>query len=63
MDKEVTRTFTPQPMVSCQSARKLSSYLARTTLYPVERKAGSCRCNGKRCEAFKNVLENDNVYL
>ena len=59
MDKEVTRTFTPRPMVSCQSARKLSSYLARATLYPVERKAGSCSCNGKRCEACKNVLEND----
>ena len=59
MDQEVRRTFTPQPMVSYRSARKLSSYLVRAKLYPIERKVGSCKCKGKRCEVCKNVLETD----
>ena len=59
MDQEVKRTFTPQPMVSYRSARKLSSYLVRAKLYPIERKVGSCKCKGKRCEVCKNVLETD----
>ena len=50
MDQEVKRTFTPQPMVSYRSARKSSNYLVRTKSYPIERKVGSCKCNGKRCE-------------
>ena len=58
-DQEVKRTFTPQPMVSYRSARKLSSYLVRAKLYPIERKVGSCKCKGKRCEVCKNVLETD----
>ena len=37
MDQEVKRILTPHPMVSYQSARKLSSYLLRTKLYPKER--------------------------
>ena len=59
MDQEVKRTFTPQPMVSYQSARKLSNHLIRAKLYPIERKVGSCKCKGKRCEVCKNVLETD----
>ena len=53
------RIFTPQPMVSYRSARKLSSYLVRATLDPIERKVVSCKCNGTRCEVCKNVLETD----
>ena len=48
MDQEVKRTFTPQPMVSYRSARKLSSYLVRAKLYPIERKVGLCKCKCKR---------------
>ena len=59
MDQEIKRTFTPQPMVSYWSARKLSNYLVRGKLYPIERKVGSCKCNGKRCEVCINVLETD----
>ena len=59
MDQEVKRTFTPQPMVSYRSARKLSSYLVRAKLYPIERKVGLYKCKGKRYEVCKNVLEND----
>ena len=57
MDQEVKRTFTPQPMVSDRSARKLSSYLVRAKLYRIERKVGSCKCKSKCCEVCKNVLE------
>ena len=56
MDQEVKRTFSPQTMVSYRSARKLSSYLVRAKLYPIERRVGSCKRNGKRCEVCKNVL-------
>ena len=40
MDQELKTTFTPHPMVSYRSACKLSSYLNRAKLYPVERKVG-----------------------
>ena len=59
MDQEVKRTFTSQPMVFYQSLRKLSSYLVRAKLYPTERKVWSCKCNGRRSEVCKNVLETD----
>ena len=39
--------------------RKLISYLVRAKLYPIERKVGSCKYNGKRCKVCKNVLETD----
>ena len=59
MDQEVKRTFTPQTIVSYRSARKLRSCLVRAKLYPIKRKVGSCKCNDKRCELYKNVLETD----
>ena len=59
MDQEIKRTFTPKPMFSYWSARKFGSYLVRAKLYPIERKVGSCKYNGKRCEVCKNVLETD----
>ena len=37
MDQEVRKVFTPKPMVSFRSARKLSSYLIRHKLYPIEK--------------------------
>ena len=50
MDKEVKKVFTLKPMVSLRSARKLSSYLVRVKLYPIERKVGSFKCKSKRCK-------------
>ena len=44
-------------MVSYQRVRTLSSYLVRVKLYPIEKKVGSCKCNSKRCQVCKNVLE------
>ena len=56
-DQEAQRVFTPGPMITFHSARKLSSYLVRAKLYPLERTAGSCKCYGKRCEVCENVTE------
>ena len=38
MDEEVKKVFTPKPMVSFLSARKLRGYLVRAKLYPLEKK-------------------------
>ena len=48
MNVEVKQTFTPVPMVSYRSSRKLSSYLVTAKLYPIERIVGSKGC-GKKC--------------
>ena len=37
-------------MVSFRSAMKLSRCLVRAKLYPLERKVGSFKCKGKRCQ-------------
>ena len=57
MDQEAQRVFTPGPMITFRSARKLSSYLVRAKLYPLERTVGSCKCYGNRCEVCDNVTE------
>ena len=46
-------------MVSYRSARKLSSYLVRAKLYPLDRIVGSKGCGKKRCDIFVNVCETD----
>ena len=46
-------------MVSFWEARKLSSYLLRAKLYPLERSVGSFKCNGKRCQICMNVTESN----
>ena len=51
MNEEVRKTFSPGPMVLFRSARKLSSYLVRAKLYPLQRKVGSSYC-GKRQVKF-----------
>ena len=57
MDNEVKRLFTPKPMISIRSAKKLSSYLVRAKLHPTKRTVGSYKCDGKRCEVCINVNE------
>ena len=52
MDQEVKRAFTPQPMVSYGSARKLSSYLVRDKLYPIERIVGLRKRKSKRIKTY-----------
>ena len=41
MNKEVKKVFTPKPMISFRSARKLNNYLVRGKIYPIERILGS----------------------
>ena len=60
MNDEVKSVFTPKPMVSFWSSRKISSYLVRAKLYPIERTVGSFRCGSKRCEVCKYITETDN---
>ena len=59
MNDEVKDTFTPGPMVSFRTSRKLSSYLVRAKLYPLERTVGSRKCSKKRCEVCENVQNSD----
>ena len=59
MDQEVKKVFTPKPMDSFRSAKKLSSYLVRAKLYSLKRKVGSFEYKGKRCQTFLNVNEAD----
>ena len=58
-DQEVERVFTPGPMASFRSARKISSYLVRAKLYPLERRVGSFKCGGRRCQVCLNVTETE----
>ena len=56
-DESVKRVFTLPPMVSYRNARKLSSYLVRAKLYPLERKRGSYKCGNLRCLVCNNIEE------
>ena len=44
-------------MVYLRSTSNLSSYLVAAKLYPLERKVGSFKCKGKRCQTCSNVNE------
>ena len=44
-DPETKRVFTPAPLVSFRSARNLKSFLVKSTVYPLEKKVGSAKCN------------------
>ena len=59
MNQEIKNVFTPEPIVLYRSARKISSYLVRTTLCPLERKVGSEKCGKSRCEVCLNIQETD----
>ena len=57
LDENAEEVPMPGPMVIFRSSRKLSSYLVRAKLYPLERVTGSCQCHGKRCAVCLNVNE------
>ena len=59
LDKEIKKVFPVAPIVSFKSAQKLSSYLVRAKLYPLERTVGSFKCNKHQCEVCINVIETD----
>ena len=37
----------------------LKSFLVRSKVYPLERKVGSGKCNGKCCQVCLNINETD----
>ena len=57
LDENAQEVFMPGPMVTFCSSRKLSSYLVRAKLYPLERATGSCKCHGKRFAMCLNFNE------
>ena len=59
MNREPKAVFPPEPMVSFRSARRISSYLVRAKLDPLERFLGSRQCKKRRCEVCTNVTETD----
>ena len=56
---ETKTVFTPAPFVFFRSARNLKSFLVRSKVYPLERKEGSTKCNGKHYEVCLNINETD----
>ena len=46
-------------MISFRGIRKLSSYLVRAKVYPLERFVGSFKCGSKRCQVCLNLNETD----
>ena len=59
MNDEAKKVLAPGLMVSFRGARKLSSYLVRAKLYPLERSVGSFKCNDKRSQVCINVTESN----
>ena len=57
MNEETKKVFLPRPMVSLRSPRKISNYLVRAKLYPLDRVVGSTECGKKKCEVCVNVSE------
>ena len=56
-NEEVRKNFSPGPMASFRSVRKLSSYLVRAKLYPLQRKVVSSKCCKRPCEVCSIVTE------
>ena len=63
MDQRVKEVFSSQPMVSFCSARKLSSYLVRVKLYPLEKRVCSYKCRCNRCQVCHSITETDMLYV
>ena len=46
-------------MTFCRSALKISIYLVRAKLYPLEGRVGFFKCGGRRCQVCLNVTETE----
>ena len=49
------------PWSHLELLKKLSIYLVRGKLYPLERTVGSWKCIKKRCKVCKNVQNSDTL--
>ena len=54
-DGEVQKVFSPPPIVSYRSARKVKDYIVRSKLYHVEKKVGYRGCGSSRCQVCKSI--------
>ena len=59
IDQKVKEVFISQPMVSVRRARKLSSYLVRAKLYPLERRVDSYKCRCNCCQVCHSITGTD----
>ena len=59
MIPEAKAVLSPGTMVSFRRARRISSYLVRAKLYPLERCVGSRQCKKRRYEVCTDVKEID----
>ena len=59
LNEELKHLFTPGPMVSFRSSRKIGSSLVRAKLYPFEKSAGSFNCKRSRCQICAYANETD----
>ena len=59
IDQKIERVFTTGPMPSFCSARKISSYLVRAKLYPLEQCVCFFKCGGRRRQVCLNVTETE----
>ena len=59
MIREAKALLSPGTTVSFRRARRISSYLVRAKLYPLERCVGSRQYKKRRCEVCTNVTETD----
>ena len=59
-DPKTKRVFTPALFFSFRSVKNLKSFLVRSKVYQLERKVGSAKFNGKRCQVCLNINETDN---
>ena len=57
MNEETKKVFSPRPMVSFRSPRKMSSYLVRAKIYTLKRVVESTKCGKRRCKVYMNISE------
>ena len=53
------KVFSPAPIVSYRSARKIKDYIVRSKLYSTERRDGSFRCGKLRCQLCTSIQVTD----
>ena len=58
-DEEVQKVFSPPPMVSNRSAKKIKDYIVRSKLYLLERNVGCGGCGNGKCQVCQNINVTD----
>ena len=63
MNEEFKRAFTFKAVISYRSSLKISSYLVRAKLYPINGTVFYYKCGRKRCEVCKYITETYYFYF